>query len=80
MRASVDCGGNRCGPCAISKACIVDSDCVSDVCAAGKCVESACFDGVRDNGEADVDCGHACGSRTCATGSWAGGSSRSTSV
>jgi hypothetical protein len=66
---STDCGGGTCGPCGLGKACKLSGDCASGVCSGnGVCVESACFDGAQDNGESDVDCGHVCGLRTCATG------------
>jgi hypothetical protein len=69
METDVDCGGDACPPCALSKACLVDTDCASGNCQASVCVASApacepydpqnptCGDCVKDGMETDVDCG-----------------------
>jgi hypothetical protein len=33
----VDCGGSNCGPCQIGSSCLLDSDCVSNICSDGTC-------------------------------------------
>ena len=52
-----DCGGGTCPACAKGKGCGSSSDCVSGVCAAGKCQEATCTDTVKNGAETDVDCG-----------------------
>ncbi len=56
----VDCGG-KCGKCDVSKKCIKNSDCASNVCSNNKCIIPACNDGQKNQGETDVDCGGPCG-------------------
>jgi hypothetical protein len=63
----VDCGGADCGKCASGQACNVASDCASDICQEGTCVDATCTDGMKDGAETDVDCGGPFCS-TCATG------------
>jgi hypothetical protein len=57
----IDCGGSSCAPCKIaSSGCVVNSDCVSGVCAgtpSKSCAQPTCTDGVKNSGESDVDCG-----------------------
>jgi hypothetical protein len=60
----VDCGG-PCAPCALKKRCTANADCVSQVCAFGRC-SNFCTDGVKDAFETDVDCGGPCA--PCADG------------
>ena len=53
----VDCGGPNCMPCASGEACLVFSDCRSEVCAGGVCAGGRCDDGIQNGLETDVDCG-----------------------
>ena len=53
----IDCGGGTCPTCAKGKGCSNSTDCVSGVCAAGKCLEATCTDTVKNGAETDVDCG-----------------------
>jgi hypothetical protein len=54
----IDCGG-ACGPCALGKHCLVDSDCQSFACDAATttCVQNQCLDHRQDGNETDADCG-----------------------
>ncbi|MFO0679362.1 MAG: hypothetical protein U0169_22735 [Polyangiaceae bacterium] len=70
----VDCGSNSgCNVlCATGNGCASDADCISGICntVSGVCAQSACFDGRKSSGEADVDCGGPCtlkcdGGKTC---------------
>jgi hypothetical protein len=54
----VDCGGALCPKCADKKDCLVNSDCLSNACAAGTCV--SCTDMLKNGTETDIDCGGAC--------------------
>jgi hypothetical protein len=65
----VDCGGSCPDACVTGKTCTVAGDCTTDVCTAGVCAAPAasCSDGIKDNGESDVDCGGA-SCPTCADG------------
>jgi len=56
----VDCGGPDCPPCALTKFCQEDEDCLSLNCYYGICAEPTCVDGSRNQGETDVDCGGPC--------------------
>ncbi|HTQ04897.1 MAG TPA: hypothetical protein VMI54_13620 [Polyangiaceae bacterium] len=56
----VDCGGKDCDPCADKKKCVTASDCVSLNCGNNKCVPATCSDGIKNQGEGDVDCGAVC--------------------
>jgi len=51
----VDCGGPACEGCADGDGCEVDTDCVSNRCAAGVC--ASCEDGVQNGSETGTDCG-----------------------
>jgi hypothetical protein len=57
----VDCGG-ACGPCALGKHCLVDSDCASFACDAATttCIQDQCLDHRQDGNETDADCGGGC--------------------
>ncbi len=47
--ADVDCGGRVCPACANGRACATAADCVSRVCAGGRCTNDAgCADGTRE--------------------------------
>ncbi|MFO0667281.1 MAG: fibrinogen-like YCDxxxxGGGW domain-containing protein [Polyangiaceae bacterium] len=65
----VDCGGACATKCADNKACLVPADCVSTVCTANKCIDTAtaCADTVKNGTETDVDCGGACATKCAAT-------------
>ena len=65
--SDVDCGGAACVKCAIDKACLVNSDCGTNVCIANLCKAPTCTDAVKDGSETDVDCGGACPTG-CSTG------------
>ncbi|RYZ03476.1 MAG: trypsin-like serine protease [Myxococcales bacterium] len=66
--SDVDCGGSCTADCAVGKACGVAADCVSNLCAAGKCVAApTCSDGMKNGTESDVDCGGSC-TADCAVG------------
>lgn len=60
-----DCGGS-CGLCATGKKCETSVQCKSNFCADGICRD--CFNGVKDFGEDDVDCGEFCAAK-CEKGS-----------
>ncbi len=53
----IDCGGPNCGPCGDGQGCAQNSDCVSQSCASGLCIQPSCGDGVTNADETDVDCG-----------------------
>jgi hypothetical protein len=58
METDVDCGGPDCGPCADTRGCKVNGDCVDLVCSAGFiCQKATCGDGVLNGKETDEDCG-----------------------
>merc|ERR1719197_2333462 len=65
----IDCGGPCATKCALTKGCERRIDCGdSATCSSGVCVpDNTCSDGVKNGGEADVDCGGSC-STTCAEG------------
>jgi hypothetical protein len=52
----VDCGGS-CAACGLGKSCQADGDCLSDFCNFGRCDRPTCSDGIKNQGESDVDCG-----------------------
>lgn len=52
----VDCGGDKCSPCAAGKMCKVGPDCTSGVCTSGIC-QATCSDKEKNGQETDVDCG-----------------------
>ncbi|MEZ4298958.1 MAG: hypothetical protein R3B70_28675 [Polyangiaceae bacterium] len=65
----VDCGGDKCDPCADGLGCALGTDCVSGVCTGEKCAVPACDDTVKNGDETDVDCGGACAPlQKCADG------------
>lgn len=64
----VDCGG-KCSVCPLEKKCKYNYDCLTGVCGASGGVllcQGSCYDGVKNSGESDVDCGANCGSKRCA--------------
>jgi hypothetical protein len=63
--ADVDCGGAGCSPCPTSSRCTDDSDCATDHCAEGVCLDSTCDDGIRNGDEEGVDCGGTSGCPAC---------------
>jgi hypothetical protein len=65
LETAVDCGGGTCGPCASGLACGVNSDCISGLCT-GMICQATCTDGVKNQGESDIDCGGPC--TGCPTG------------
>jgi len=46
----------------VGQICRAGTDCMTGVCTAGRCAAASCTDGVKNQGESDVDCG---GSTTC---------------
>jgi hypothetical protein len=54
----VDCGGGTCPACGYNKGCGQNSDCVGQLCTAGKCA-ATCTDMTKNGSETDVDCGGA---------------------
>lgn len=56
----VDCGGPDCLACELEARCRLDADCVSAVCAEGRCAELGCADERSNGDETDVDCGGSC--------------------
>jgi hypothetical protein len=72
--SDVDCGGT-CGAmntskrCAVNQRCTAGVDCASGVCNATtmRCVSDACFDGLKNGTETDVDCGGSCDPKCGAT-------------
>ncbi len=47
---------------------MVGDDCKSRVCMDNKCVLPTCDDGVKNDGETDVDCGAQCPEKPCVDG------------
>ena len=67
----VDCGGATCSArCADGKACAQASDCQAGLaCSTSSvCTSDLCNDGLKDNGESDIDCGGASCAARCAQG------------
>lgn len=74
----VDCGGpgwyrqKACKPCGVGRVCSSEWDCDRDnhfICVNRACALDACFNGVKDGNESDVDCGGSCFNRLqCAAG------------
>ncbi|MGZ3405619.1 MAG: hypothetical protein ACXVAN_04180, partial [Polyangia bacterium] len=66
----IDCGGTSCSGCALTKACLGGSDCLSHFCNAVSltCVGSQCLDGVKNGTETDVDCGGPTCGNNCKVG------------
>ena len=59
----IDCGG-ACGPtCGTGELCEIDDDCASMACEDDErcAADPLCSNGMKDNGETDVDCGGPCG-------------------
>jgi hypothetical protein len=82
----VDCGGPDCPGCQNGLDCSAGTDCASGFCQGGVCAQPAptCSDGIKNEGETDVDCGgpncppcatgKACESGTdCVSGTCSGG-------
>ncbi|MCB9753430.1 MAG: hypothetical protein H6713_26105 [Myxococcales bacterium] len=64
----VDCGGACGNTCLDGQLCMINGDCLSDLCDGGACqADPACSNGEQDDGETDVDCGGSCGP-TCLDG------------
>jgi len=72
----VDCGGPDCAPCDKDRHCLVAQDCVTAMCVPGPeperaltCLDTTCFDGLKDRDEEGIDCGGAfcgrCPTRPC---------------
>ncbi|QQR91473.1 MAG: hypothetical protein IPJ88_07045 [Myxococcales bacterium] len=59
----IDCGGGSCAACNVDQQCVLNSDCLTQVCSANRCVavSATCSDGVLNQDESDVDCGGSCG-------------------
>jgi hypothetical protein len=54
----LDCGGSECKACDTDLRCILDRDCISNVCEAGGfCAEATCGDNTKNGTESAVDCG-----------------------
>jgi hypothetical protein len=60
-------GGSFCDGAGACVECILDVDCPSGVCQASACAPAKCDDGVKNQGEGDVDCGGPCPAK-CPTG------------
>ncbi len=60
-------GGSFCDGEGVCVECVLDGDCPSAVCQANACAPAKCDDGVKNQGEGDVDCGGPCPAK-CATG------------
>jgi len=58
QETSADCGGPECLSCFVGETCLEGSDCTSGVCVGGKCQESQHDDGVKNDAETGIDCGH----------------------
>jgi hypothetical protein len=61
---AIDCGGGKCPGCATGSACLVNGDCMTNLCAGGTCQAVSCTDGMKNGTETDVDCGGSC-ARQC---------------
>jgi len=61
-----DCGDSagRCSKCSAGDQCSLASQCASNICRFGICVDPSCTDGVRNQGELGVDCMGPC-ARKC---------------
>jgi len=49
------------GDCKLNEPCSDNSDCEGRFCSGGKCVQAGCSDGIKNQGETDIDCGGPCG-------------------
>ena len=55
---------SSCAEVAPPRSCTLKFDCEAhEMCSEGICVIDPCFDGVRSEGESDIDCGHVCSAR-----------------
>ncbi|HEX2673749.1 MAG TPA: carbohydrate binding domain-containing protein [Polyangiaceae bacterium] len=64
-----NCGGESCGPCDDTKNCGEARDCKSLICTNGKCIAATCNDGVKNQGESEIDCGAPCApAKACGLG------------
>lgn len=64
-----DCGGATCEPCDDKLKCNDEADCKSKICTNGHCVVPTCSDGVKNQGESEVDCGAPCApAKACGLG------------
>ena len=64
-----NCGGETCGPCDDTKNCSEARDCKSLICTNGKCIAATCNDGVKNQGESEIDCGAPCApAKACGLG------------
>lgn len=63
--SDIDCGGPTCQVCSIGKTCLANSDCLTDACNQGRCVDlntyPSCSDSKQNGLETDIDCGGTCG-------------------
>ncbi len=65
QETDVDCGGPVCPPCQDGQRCVVNGDCVNELCELDFCdtgslspdAGATCHDGIKDGQETDVDCG-----------------------
>jgi hypothetical protein len=66
---SVDCGGDACLPCADSLTCLLNDDCLSEICDPdiSRCVPTTCTNSIEDISETGIDCGGP-NCRPCAVG------------
>ncbi len=53
----LNCGGTCTERCGSGKACLLNSDCLSDDCENGRCNSATCYDYKKNQKESDVDCG-----------------------
>ncbi|QQR88576.1 MAG: hypothetical protein IPJ88_09930 [Myxococcales bacterium] len=65
--SDIDCGGIQCEPCPSGNTCLVSSDCSTNNCALGVCLDLSCSDGILSQDESDTDCGGSLCNR-CANG------------
>ena len=64
--SDVDCGGTDCKKCMVNQICRAGSDCDTGVCTSGRCAPPSCTDGVKNQGESDIDCGGTTSCPRCA--------------
>ncbi|CAF1660317.1 unnamed protein product, partial [Adineta ricciae] len=64
----LDCGGVCVGTCAFNRTCKINADCTNYNCPTAllRCALYSCFDGNKNQGEGDVDCGGPCNTTLCA--------------
>ncbi|MFO0762735.1 MAG: hypothetical protein U0359_40230 [Byssovorax sp.] len=63
----MEAGGSFCDGMGACVECLLDADCMSNVCQSNACAPAKCDDGVKNQGEGDVDCGGPCPDK-CVTG------------